>query len=289
MADNTLLLGPRAANDPYSAWHNIQSLFGQGPYSQAGLARAEAARPKGPEGRRPSISDLYSETGGQSDRLGGLTTRTVSTYGVDSNGNPILPADRNKNDVIKSVPAPSLNTASTIDAANPIDVKNLGLTTNPFDTPATRAIARQAGYSKVDPETKLSYGMLLDFIDPTYQPTVRDPGRIVAGPSRVIDDPWGSSTRTAPAGPGRQGLVTGTPRGYAPEAAPAPTSSPIEQLFGSGFGGHDTSSPEAFAASVTRPSTVPGVSAFTGTVQQGQGGQNRFGSTARNELLALYG
>ena len=52
--------------------------------------------------------------------------------------------------------------------------------------------------------------------------------------------------------------------------------------------GHPMTSPEAFAADVTRPSNIPGVEQFNGRVEMGQAGQNRYGSTARNELLALY-
>ena len=58
---------------------------------------------------------------------------------------------------------------------------------------------------------------------------------------------------------------------------------------GLSLGGHDTSSPEAFAADVRRPTNVPGAKQFTGKVEQGSAGQNRYGSTAHNELLALFG
>jgi hypothetical protein len=43
---NSLLMGPQAADDPYSAWHNIQALFGQGPY---------AAPPPLPMPPRPAV------------------------------------------------------------------------------------------------------------------------------------------------------------------------------------------------------------------------------------------
>lgn len=80
--------------------------------------------------------------------------------------------------------------------------------------------------------------------------------------------------------------------GQAIMRAANPSSSGIAPVMvaapGFSFGGHDTSSPAAFAADVTRPSNMPGVETFTGTVQQGQGGQNRYGSTAHNELLRLF-
>lgn len=46
---------------------------------------------------------------------------------------------------------------------------------------------------------------------------------------------------------------------------------------------------QQFVDSVTRASNMPGVNAFTGTVQEGSGGQNRYGSTAHNELMAQFG
>lgn len=81
---------------------------------------------------------------------------------------------------------------------------------------------------------------------------------------------------------------TPSPKVQAAIAAPPPQQSAANVIAQALSGGHNTSSPAAFAADVTRPSNMPGVEQFTGTVQQGQGGQNRYGSTARNELLALY-
>jgi hypothetical protein len=239
MADNTLLMGPQAASDPYSALHNIQARFGLGPDSAAGRERAEAARPKGPENR--GIPELYSETGGQGDRLSGLNTRIVPTYKVDGDGRPTALA-QNKNDVIGGPTTPKA--PSTIDTTNALDVNRLGLTTSPFETSATKAISRAtqaSGSSPIGPGP-LGFGELLGFLydsDPNAGGTrwlggggaSTAPGALVAAPSRInTGDAWAGS-RTAPAGPGKQGLVTGTPGGGAPAAAPTPASS-LADLFG---------------------------------------------------------
>jgi len=205
-----------------------------------------------------------------------------------------------RRDIIQNIPAPRYEpkTAySTLDTVQPLDINRLGLTTSPFKkTPAEQAIAeitvRGGG---IQPSGGRNRGR------PT-RPLPSTPLVPLGPPTLTGGDPW-ANLRVAPAGGGRQGLATGTPGGVA-QAPRERSGGPLGLLLGafggqpggdgglgallSGMGGHDTSSPEAFAASVTRPSNIPGVQQFTGTVQQGQAGQNRFGSTARNELLALY-
>lgn len=211
-----------------------------------------------------------------------------------------------RRDVIQNIPAPPVQTASgysgldTIDTLNPIDVNNWGLTRQSFfakpQAPAEQAIVEATiRGGSMPPSGGSRRGR------PT-RPLPSSPLAPLGPPAIAGGDSW-AGLRVAPSGEGRSGLVTGTPGGVAqaPQQRSGGLLGLILGLMGggqqqggnlgallSGMGGHDTSSPEAFAASVTRPSNIPGVQQFTGTVQQGQAGQNRFGSTARNELLALY-
>jgi hypothetical protein len=194
-----------------------------------------AAPDKGPNGtlvqsRRvqppSSISDLYggmySETGAAPTRRLVETTKVTPKYDAKQ---------------LESKPAPAMQVASpTTDAAAPLDVNRLGLTTSPFDTSAQRAIAQatKSNFTPVDPNTSLSYGMLLDlFTQPGYSGFDTQWSSTPAGPAPAGDawaTPGGGDLRIGPSGPARAGTVTGN-KGAAPAAAPTPASS-LADLFG---------------------------------------------------------
>jgi hypothetical protein len=199
-----------------------------------------AAPDKGPNGTLvqsnryaapASISDLY---GGMYSETGAApTARSVQTTKVTPNY-----AEKNKNDVIANKPAPATQVAAPAytDAANALDNSRLALTNNPFDTSAQRAIAQatKSGFTPVDPNTSLSYGMLLDlFTQPGYSGFDTQWSSTPAGPAPKGDawaTPGGGDLRIGPAGPAKAGTVTGN-KGTAPAAAPTPASS-LADLFG---------------------------------------------------------
>jgi hypothetical protein len=198
-----------------------------------------AAPDKGPNGTLvqsnryaapASISELYggmySETGGAPATRAVQTTKVTPSYG-----------EKNKNDTIVSKPAPqTASSYSTLDTVEPLDVNRLGLTTSPFDTSAQRAIAQatKSNFTPVDPNTTLSYGMLLDlFTQPGYSSFDTQWSSTPAGPAPAGDawaTPGGGDLRIGPSGPARAGTVTGN-KGTAPAAAPTPASS-LADLFG---------------------------------------------------------
>jgi hypothetical protein len=159
---------------------------------------------KGPNGtlvqsrqQRPSsIADMYSETGGQAP-----ATRSVQTTKVTPKYATGRPAD-----IIESKPAPifAQSKPTTVDAAMPIDVNRLGLTTSPFDTPAAAAIATAAPSGGIDPigAGPLGFGEMLGrMFDPSWS------SGPVLTPSDA--DPWVGS-RVVPKDAPTPGLVTGS-------------------------------------------------------------------------------
>ena len=126
--DNTLLMGPDAANDPYSAWHNLS----------AGLRSLGLMGPEEPA----SDGDYMSKP------LEGLATRKVSTYAIDDNGNPIIPtrewppawtrySERLPSEPVTGSLPPSIpdSNASVVDAIPSSEVDELGRRTSEFVEP----------------------------------------------------------------------------------------------------------------------------------------------------------
>lgn len=241
--------------------------------------------PQGTKGNRAALPDAFNSL---SEPWGGAYDQTSYRNG------------QTRRDIIQNIPAPPIQTASnysTLDTVTPLDINRLGLSSSPFrQTPAERAIAEiTVNGGGRSPTGGLNRGRPTPPRLPTFQnddPLLAEAlaiGRAYK-PSASVQ-----AALAAPPPPGSPGapqaqrsgsLLSMLLGGFGGGQAQGQDAGLAALL--SGMGGHDTSSPEAFAASVTRPSNMPGVPQFTGTVQQGQAGQNRFGSTARNELLALY-
>lgn len=115
----------------------------EGPMPQSGAPTGGMRRNRGD--LPPDFNSNAEPWGGPIDQVArrndpsGLKSRSVQTVAVDPfTGQPI----NRPRDVIQDIPAPDVTqrTASTVDAANPIDGYRLGLTPPPADTSAQRAI-----------------------------------------------------------------------------------------------------------------------------------------------------
>jgi len=225
-----------------------------GEYSEAELMPPGGSPPQGTKWDRGHVTSADNSTGepwpGTIDQTvykrqsGGLNTRQVQLVAVDPfTGNPIV-AGGNGNrpaDIIQNIPAPQVAAApkySTLDTVTPLDINRLGLTTSPFATPAERAIAEVTiNGGSMPPTGGANRGRPSNHGSPpksfigndgrTYTlETTPDPllpgGTIYRStdPKFSTGDSW-AGLRIAPTGPGRQGLVTGTPGGAVAEALAA--------------------------------------------------------------------
>jgi hypothetical protein len=208
--------------EPYRKREAAGQVITPGPVDWGGIdaTRTKVQQPQ-------SIPELYSETGGippiglQGSKVNrGATSEfwQPQTHAPDSIHYKGRPTDQ----VVDKSSIPDLY---TVDAANPVDVNRLGLTTSPFQTPATKAIDRAAPRGPQPNDWMFHYNYL-------NGRQTGAPGAPQINSGDAWATPSGGDLRIGPSGGGKQGLVTGTPGGKpTPAAAPTPASS-LADLFG---------------------------------------------------------